>query len=120
MNVLRSRCFIRKWVNPTFPDWSGLSPILIVGVVKLYVDRRNVDPVVSGTSGGAQGRSSWEGAPKAQYRPKAGKKKKIHEVGLFFSGSCFVLDASSSFFPPQVDNRSRRFRERFGSDWSDS
>ena len=47
--------------------------------------RRNVDPVVSGTPGGAQGRSSWEGgAPKAQYRPKAGKKKKTHEVGLFF------------------------------------
>ena len=60
------------------------------------MDRRNVDPVVSGTSGGEQGRSSWEGggaegaarrrraAPKAQYRPKAGKKKKTHEEGLFF------------------------------------
>ena len=62
---------------------------------KLYVDRRNVDPFVSGTSGGAQRRSSWEGgavgaarrrraAPKAQYRPKAGKKKKTREEGLFF------------------------------------
>ena len=20
---LRSRCFIREWVNPTFPDWKG-------------------------------------------------------------------------------------------------
>ena len=49
------------------------------------MDRRNVDPVVSGTPGGAQGRCSWEeGAPKAHYRPKAGMKKKTNEVGLFF------------------------------------
>ena len=30
-----------------------------------------------------------------QHRPKAGKKKKTREAGLFFSGSRFVLDASS-------------------------
>ena len=48
------------------------------------MDRRKVDLVVSRTSGGAQGRSSWEGAPKA--RAEGAKKKKAHEVGLFFSG----------------------------------
>ena len=60
------------------------------------MDRLNVDPVMRGTPGGAQGRSSWEeGAPKAQYRSKAGKKKKTREAGVFFSCSHFVLDASS-------------------------
>ena len=30
------------------------------------------------------------GGAKAQYRPKAGKKKKTHKVVFFFSGSHFV------------------------------
>ena len=36
---LRSRCFIRKWVNPTFPDWKSISSIFALSS-KLYVDRR--------------------------------------------------------------------------------
>ena len=63
------RCFIREWVNPTFPDPVRGVYLSIVHILcsKLYVDRRNVNPVVRGTPGGAQGRSSWEGgAPKAQ------------------------------------------------------
>ena len=69
------------------PHMSGIAPILSVVCLiksKLYVDRRR-SPGLGGTPGGAQGRSSWEGgAPKAQYRPKAGKKKKTREAGLFF------------------------------------
>ena len=42
------------------------------------MDRRNVDPVVSGTSGGAQGRSSWEGGA------EGAKKKKDLRNGSFF------------------------------------
>ena len=63
---------------------------------QLYVDRRNVDPVVSGTSGGAQGRSSWKGAPKAQR-----SKKKDRWSVFFFSGSllrsrCFIRSGLTS------------------------
>ena len=35
------------------------------------------------------------GQGKGQHRPKAGKKKKTRKVDLFFSGPCFVLDASA-------------------------
>ena len=78
------------------------------------MDRRNVDPVVSGTPGGAQGRSSWEGgAPKAQYRPKAGKKKKTHEVGLFFlvptSPRCFIRKWVNPTFPDPVGSIDRPY-----------
>ena len=39
---LRSRCFIRKWVNPTFPDPVGYSAhiVCLSGQTKLSVDRR--------------------------------------------------------------------------------
>ena len=58
-----------------------------------YGDRRNVDPVVSGTPSGAQGRSSWEGGAEGVLRRRRSigrmpvRKKKTHEdheVGLFF------------------------------------
>ena len=62
----------------------------------LQAAKRSIDPVVSATAGGAQGRSSWERVvPKAQYRPKAGKNKKTHEVGLFFWFPLSFSDASS-------------------------
>ena len=32
---------------------------------------------------------------KGQHQPKAGKKKKTREAGLFFSGSRFILDVPS-------------------------
>ena len=60
---LRTRCFIRKWVNPTFPEQEESIYLSIYRPYspKLYVDRRNVDPVVRGTPGRAQELSSWEG-----------------------------------------------------------
>ena len=68
--------------SPTLKGESIYRPYCLVG--QSYT-RRNVDLVVRGTPGGAQGRSSWEGgAPKAQYRLKAGKKKKTRKAGLFF------------------------------------
>ena len=46
---LRSRCFIRKWVNPTFPDLKSisiyLSSIFVVSYTWIGVDRQGFGQV---------------------------------------------------------------------------
>ena len=115
---LRSRCFIRKWVNPTFPEQE--ESIVHIQWTKLYVDRRNVDPVVSRTSGGEQGRSSWEGgAVKAQRaegvlrrRRSTGRRpvrKKRPTKWVFFfwfplRTGCFIRKWVNTAFPEQEES----------------
>jgi len=54
--------------------------------------------------GGAEGAARRRrAAPKAQYRPKAGQKKKTHEVGLFFlvpaSTRCSIMKGVNPALP---------------------
>ena len=64
------------------------------------MDRRNVDPVVHGTPGGAQGRSSWEGGAQKVQRPKGvlrrrPVRKKRPAKRVFFLVFPLRLDDSS-------------------------
>ena len=50
---------------------------------------------MSGTSGGEQGRSSWRGGRRRRSTGRRPVRKKRPTKWVFFSGSHFVLDASS-------------------------
>ena len=92
---LRTRCFIWKWVNTAFPEQEEYIYLSSIFSAQGYT-WIGVDPVVSGTPGGAQGRSSWEGGRRRRstgQRPV--RKKRPTKWVFFFSGSHFVLDASS-------------------------
>ena len=69
----------------------------------MWIDRHNADPVMSGTSDGAQGRSSWEGGAEGAHRRH--KEKKNTQSGSFFflwfplRSRCFIRKWVSPTFP---------------------